>query len=95
MGLKIPHMGWNSLKINARSKLFSKTQQNSYVYFVHSYYCRAEDRDDAAAACNYGIEFDAAVERGNLFGCQFHPEKSGDTGLALLKKFASLFGGNS
>ena len=91
--LKIPHMGWNSLTVSSSSKLFTDTKQDSYVYFVHSYYCRAKNRADIAATCKYGIEFDAAVERGNVFGCQFHPEKSGDTGLALLRKFASLFGG--
>lgn len=94
MGLKIPHIGWNSLKINGKSRLFSDTAQDTFVYFVHSYYCKAEERSAVAATCEYGLEFDAAVERGNLFGCQFHPEKSGDIGLALLKKFASLFGGD-
>ena len=93
MGLKIPHMGWNSLSVNNSSRLFSDTPQNSYVYFVHSFYCSAAERSDVAAVCSYGLEFDAAVEKKNLFGCQFHPEKSGDTGLALLKKFVSLCGG--
>ncbi|MDO4953023.1 MAG: imidazole glycerol phosphate synthase subunit HisH [Synergistaceae bacterium] len=92
MGLKIPHMGWNSLSINSSSKLFADTPQNSYVYFVHSFYCSAEERSDVAAVCSYGLAFDAAVEKKNLFGCQFHPEKSGNTGLALLKKFVSLCG---
>ena len=93
MGLKIPHMGWNSLSINSSSRLFADTPQNSYVYFVHSFCCSASERSDVAAVCSYGLEFDAAVEKGNLFGCQFHPEKSGNTGLALLKKFVSLCGG--
>ena len=93
MGLKIPHMGWNSLSINSSCRLFADTPQNSYVYFVHSFCCSAAERSDVAAVCGYGLEFDAAVEKGNLFGCQFHPEKSGNTGLALLKKFVSLCGG--
>lgn len=93
MGLKIPHMGWNSLSVNNSSRLFSDTPQNSYVYFVHSFYCSAAERSDVAAVCSYGLEFDTAVEKKNLFGCQFHPEKSGNTGLALLKKFVSLCGG--
>lgn len=92
-GLKIPHIGWNSLNKSQSSTLFSAVPQNSYVYFVHSYYCEAQDRNAVAATCEYGVTFDAAVEKGKLFGCQFHPEKSGDTGLALLRKFASLFGG--
>ena len=94
LGLKIPHMGWNSLTVSKHSTLFADTAQDSYVYFVHSYCCLAENRSDSAATCRYGIEFDAAVEKGKLFGCQFHPEKSGAGGLALLKKFASLFGGS-
>lgn len=93
IGLKIPHIGWNSIKKSEQSKLFSETQQDSYFYFVHSYYCTSEDKSAIAARCQYGIEFDAAVEKDNLFGCQFHPEKSGSAGLALLRKFASLFGG--
>ena len=93
MGLKIPHMGWNSLSVNNSSRLFADAPQNSYVYFVHSFCCSAAERSDVAAVCSYGLEFDAAVEKENLFGCQFHPEKSGDTGLALLKKFVSLCGG--
>lgn len=93
-GLKIPHIGWNSLNTLQTGVLFDETPQNSYVYFVHSYYCSADDRSDVAATCDYGVTFDAAVEKGKLFGCQFHPEKSGKTGLALLAKFATLFGGD-
>lgn len=93
-GLKVPHIGWNSLKKSDDSLLFSQTEQDCFVYFVHSYYCKAQDRTVVAATCDYGVNFDAAVEKEKLFGCQFHPEKSGDTGLAMLKKFASLFGGD-
>ena len=90
MGLKIPHMGWNSLDFTGNSKvLFKDIPNNSYVYFVHSYYLKACNVSDVAATCKYGIDFDAAVEKGNIMGCQFHPEKSGDTGLQILKNFCS------
>lgn len=90
MGLKIPHMGWNSLDFTGNSKvLFKDIPNNSYVYFVHSYYLKAGNVSDVAATCKYGIDFDAAVEKGNIMGCQFHPEKSGDTGLQILKNFCS------
>lgn len=91
MGLKVPHMGWNSLCINQHdSRLFKGLQQNSYVYFVHSYYLTAVNTCDVAATCRYGITFDAAVCRGNIMGTQFHPEKSGDVGLNILRNFAGI-----
>ena len=90
-GLKVPHMGWNSLQFcNPDSRLFKGIADGSFVYFVHSYYIKADKRDDVAATCNYGISFDASVEKGNIFGCQFHPEKSGDVGMNILKNFCEL-----
>ena len=89
--LKIPHMGWNSINIEKKgSRLFKGLPENPYVYFVHSYYLKAEDRNDVLASADYGIRFDCAVEKGNLFGCQFHPEKSGDTGLEILRNFCGI-----
>ena len=93
-GLKIPHMGWNSINAMPKSKLLSDLPNYSYMYFVHSYYVEAADKINVSAKTEYGVEFDAAVEDGNLFGCQFHPEKSGTAGLSLLKRFASLAEGN-
>ncbi len=90
MGLKVPHMGWNSLYIKQDNGLFKKVAENSYVYFVHSYYLTAENKSDVASVCKYGIEFDAAACSGNIMGTQFHPEKSGDVGLQILKNFAII-----
>jgi len=92
-GLKIPHMGWNSIKISKWSRLIGSLPDDPYMYFVHSYYVRADDRSSVSATADYGVVFDAAVEKGNIFGCQFHPEKSGRTGLSILKGFADLTGG--
>lgn len=92
-GLKIPHMGWNSIKIKDGSRLFKGIGEEPYVYFVHSYYLNAADRDIVAAQTEYGVTIDAAVERGNLFATQFHPEKSGSTGLKILKNFVDIVGG--
>lgn len=92
-GLKIPHMGWNSLKIKKGSRLFAGVEENPYVYFVHSYYLDAEDKNIVAAQTEYGVTIDAAVESGNVFATQFHPEKSGSTGLKILKNFADIVGG--
>lgn len=89
-GLKIPHIGWNSLKINPSSHLFTGIPEESYVYFVHSYYLQAKNEADVAATTEYGTLIHAAVEKDNVFACQFHPEKSGDVGLAIIKNFASL-----
>ncbi len=90
MGLKIPHMGWNSISINQKDTLFKNVPENAYVYFVHSYYLLTENSEDVAATTNYGIDFHCAVGRKNVFATQFHPEKSGDVGLQILKNFASL-----
>lgn len=89
-GLKIPHMGWNNLKINSGKSLYRSVPDSSYVYFVHSYYLKANDPEDVAARCEYGVTIDASVESGNLYGCQFHPEKSGDVGLKILSNFADI-----
>ena len=84
--LKIPHMGWNALQLTKPAKLLT---EGSYVYFVHSFY--AENCDDSiAAVTDYGIPITAAVEKNNIFGCQFHPEKSGNVGLEILKKFCEI-----
>lgn len=88
--LKIPHMGWNSLQIKKGSKLFRGIENNPYVYFVHSYYLKATHEEDVAATTEYSTLIHASVEHENVFGCQFHPEKSGETGLQILKNFADL-----
>ena len=90
MGLKIPHIGWNSLEIKQKDTLFKNVPENSYVYFVHSYYLHAEDEKDIATITNYGIDFHSAVGKNNIFATQFHPEKSGEVGLQILKNFASM-----
>ena len=90
MGLKIPHIGWNSLEIQQKNTLFKDIPENSYVYFVHSYYLHAEDENDIATVTNYGIDFHSAVGKNNIFATQFHPEKSGDVGLQILRNFASM-----
>lgn len=90
MGLKIPHIGWNSLSIKQKDGIFKDIPENAYVYFVHSYYLLAEDENDIATVTNYGIDFHSAVGKNNVFATQFHPEKSGDVGLQILRNFASM-----
>lgn len=89
-GLKIPHMGWNSLNIRDGSRLFAGIPDQSYVYFVHSYYLKAADENIVAASTEYSTHIHAAVESGNVYACQFHPEKSSDVGLQILKNFIAL-----
>ena len=89
-GLKIPHIGWNSLTYPNPGRLFAGIPENSYVYFVHSYYLEAEDEQIVKASTDYVTHIHASVESGNVFACQFHPEKSGDVGLQILKNFAAL-----
>lgn len=89
-GLKIPHMGWNSLDIKPEARLFQGIESGAYVYFVHSYYLKAADESIVAASTEYSTHIHAAVESGNVFACQFHPEKSSDVGLGILKNFISL-----
>lgn len=88
-GYKIPQIGWNSLDLKAGTKIFAGLPENPYVYFVHSYYLHTTE-DIVAASCNYILDFHAAVEKDNIFACQFHPEKSGDVGLKILRNFADL-----
>lgn len=92
-GLKIPHMGWNSLDICKQGRLFKGIDNGAYVYFVHSYFLNAADRNIVAAQTEYGVKIDAAIESGNVFATQFHPEKSGDTGLKILKNFVEIVEG--
>ncbi len=89
-GLKIPQIGWNSLKYPNAGRLFQGIPEDSYVYFVHSYYLRAEDESIVTATADYSTEIHASVEKGNVFACQFHPEKSSKTGLALLNNFVGI-----
>ena len=89
-GLKIPHMGWNSLKLENDGRLFRGIEGEPYVYFVHSYYLKAEEEEIVRAATTYSTCIHASVEKGNVFACQFHPEKSSTVGLKILKNFADL-----
>ena len=88
--LKIPHMGWNSLHLQNNGRLFRGIKEDAYVYFVHSYYLKAEDEEIVKATTEYGAHIHASVEQGNVFACQFHPEKSSDVGLQILKNFVEL-----
>ncbi len=87
--LKIPHIGWNSLTFPQKGRLFAGLSEETYVYFVHSYYLKAEE-DIVTARTEYGVTIDASVEKGNLFACQFHPEKSSGAGLRILQNFVDL-----
>ena len=89
-GLKIPQIGWNNLEINPKARLFKGLPENPYGYFVHSYYLKAKNPDDVAASTFYSTQIHASVERGNVFACQFHPEKSSEVGLKILKNFIDL-----
>ncbi|MFR3529439.1 MAG: imidazole glycerol phosphate synthase subunit HisH [Lachnospiraceae bacterium] len=89
-GRKIPHMGWNSLELRNQGRLFAGISGEPYVYFVHSYYLKARDEQVVKATTEYGVTIHASVEQDNIFACQFHPEKSSDTGLKILKNFVEL-----
>ncbi len=89
-GLKIPHIGWNSLRFMNDGRLFKDVNDDEYVYFVHSYYLKAANPSIVKAVTEYSTIIDASVEKDNVFACQFHPEKSGETGLKILKNFASI-----
>lgn len=91
-GYKIPHMGWNSLELVHNGRLFRDLPEDPYVYFVHSYYLKAADETIVKARTEYTTAIDASVEQGNVFACQFHPEKSSETGLKILKNFVELEG---
>lgn len=89
-GMKIPHMGWNSLHLEHDGRLFRGIQEQAYVYFVHSYYLKAEEEEIVKASTEYCTHIHASVEKDNVFACQFHPEKSSDVGLRILKNFVEL-----
>lgn len=89
-GLKIPHMGWNSLDLHNNGRLFANLEPVPYVYFVHSYYLKADDPSIVKATTQYSTTIDASVEKNNVFACQFHPEKSSATGLQILRNFADI-----
>ena len=89
-GLKVPQIGWNSLKFPNKGRLFAGLDEDSYVYFVHSYYLQAEEPENVVATTDYATLIHAAVEKGNIFACQFHPEKSSDVGLKILENFIAL-----
>lgn len=91
-GLKVPHMGWNSVSLKQTDGIFSGIKDESYFYFVHSYYLKDADEDVVAATTQYGVNIQCAVQKGNLCATQFHPEKSSKTGLKLLENFLKLEG---
>lgn len=88
--LKISHMGWNNISIKQKNGIFKDIEGEPYVYFVHSFYLKAQDKDIVAATTQYGVEIDAAVQKGNIIATQFHPEKSGEVGLKMLKNFVEM-----
>ncbi len=100
-GLKIPHIGWNSLHLQNEGRLFKAfqnttergTEKDPFVYFVHSYYLKAKDESIVKATCDYSTCIHASVEKGNVFACQFHPEKSSEVGLQILREFTQIKGG--
>ncbi len=87
--LKIPHIGWNALNLTKRSKLMKYVSNGDHVYFVHSYFASVKD-DSVIATAEYGAHLTASVESGNVYGCQFHPEKSGEVGLKILRAFCEI-----
>ena len=89
-GIKIPHIGWNSLRFMNDGRLFKDITDDEYVYFVHSYYLKAKEPEIVKAVTEYSTILDVSVEKDNVFACQFHPEKSGDVGLKILKNFIEI-----
>ncbi len=89
-GLKIPHIGWNSLRYPNKGRLFEGISEESYVYFVHSYYLKAEEPGIVTATTEYAAHIHASVEKGNVFACQFHPEKSSEVGIRILRNFMQV-----
>jgi len=90
VGLKIPHIGWNNLKYPNKGRIFKDIPEDTYVYFVHSYYLQAADESIVTATSEYAATIHASVEQGNIFATQFHPEKSSDMGLKMLKNFVDI-----
>lgn len=89
-GLKVPQIGWNSLDYKREGRLFKDIPEGAYVYFVHSFYLKADNEEDVVATTDYATCIHASVERGNVFACQFHPEKSSDVGLKILENFMAV-----
>ena len=89
-GLKVPHIGWNSINLKQTDGIFNGIKDGSYFYFVHSYYLKADHEEDVAASTFYSTNIHASIEHGNVFACQFHPEKSSTVGLQILKNFIEL-----
>lgn len=89
-GLKIPHMGWNTLSKNGDNAIMTDVAEEDMFYFVHSYYVVCEQKENVICSTEYGIEFHSGISKGNIFGFQFHPEKSHDSGIKLLKNFVNL-----
>jgi glutamine amidotransferase len=89
-GLKIPHMGWNNLLIKNAASIFKDINSDNFFYFVHSYYVTCDNENNVLAETNYGNKFVSSLHKDNIYGCQFHPEKSHDVGLKVLKHFAEL-----
>ena len=88
--VKVPHTGWNQVEVRNGASLFNEIRSGAYVYFNHSYYCRAEDPSDVTATVDYGLQYACSVQRGNIFGVQFHPEKSQAVGLQILRNFVEV-----
>jgi glutamine amidotransferase len=88
--IKIPHMGWNNIKIAKETKILQGIENNEHFYFVHSYYCSPDDKEIVATTTPYGREFVSSVQKDNIFACQFHPEKSQSVGLKLLQNFVNI-----
>lgn len=89
-GLKIPQIGWNALEYPSAGRLFRNVPEGSYVYFVHSYYLQAKEKEIVKATAEYGVTVEASVEKDNIFACQFHPEKSSEVGLQILRNFLAV-----
>lgn len=89
-GLKVPQIGWNALQYPSEGRLFFGVPEGSYVYFVHSYYLQAGEKEIVKATAQYGVTLEVSVEKDNVFACQFHPEKSSDVGLRILKNFLAV-----
>ncbi len=94
-GIKIPHIGWNSLSYPNEGRLYKDIPEDSFVYFVHSYYLQAKEPEIVKATTEYGVNIHASVEKGNLFACQFHPEKSSSVGMKILENFIAVVRGEA